>query len=323
MSKLKSLIIGAGSIGALKPDNLDYPGSQHILTHANACHKHPKVELVGVVDILPDISDRAGRKWSCPNYYSIDKAFKHNNNIDIVIVAVPTNNHFAVMMELLCYDFKLLIAEKPFCDNLDDALHISNRYEEKDIPILVDYIRRFDEGLKKVKTIVKRDNVQSCRITYNRGLYHEACHAIDLCNKLFGDYIDNQILPFGGIKERDKDESLCVQMKYTECSNVLLIPADGRKYSIFDVDIFLDDGRINLSNHGNIIKYYSVHNSNIYGIYNTLSYNSQIDELKYGLSKALYNLHDTAVKIIRKQNIDYDCSALDAIEVHRVLSTLE
>lgn len=324
MKKFDALVIGAGSIGALKPDHLDYSGSEHILTHAHACQKHPNISLVGVVDIDPGKSSAAGIKWNCPNFLCIEEAFNWGS-VDIVIMAVPTARHIVVMLKLLKYDFKLLIAEKPFSNFTGLAKSVAKKYKEKNIPIIVDYIRRFDEGARQVKRFLDDEifgKVQNCRISYNRGLVHECCHGVDLCNYFFGRFYSGKKLDFGRIKEDGVDTSFTAQMVYEKCPNVLLIPLDGRKYSIFDVDIFCEKGRINLCNHGNIINYYPVHSSNIYGNYNTLSYVPSPSKIKYSLAKALYNLIDTAVKTLRGEQVEYSCSGEDAIKVHEVLGDI-
>ncbi len=44
-SVYKVAIIGAGSIGALKDDGVDYLRSPNVLTHANAVTANPRTEL--------------------------------------------------------------------------------------------------------------------------------------------------------------------------------------------------------------------------------------------------------------------------------------
>ena len=51
MSIYKVSIIGCGSIGANKPDHIDSPITENILTHAHAVYHHQKTELFALVFI--------------------------------------------------------------------------------------------------------------------------------------------------------------------------------------------------------------------------------------------------------------------------------
>jgi len=46
----KVIIIGSGSIGALKEARYDDINSKSILTHANAVYRHSKYKLIGIID---------------------------------------------------------------------------------------------------------------------------------------------------------------------------------------------------------------------------------------------------------------------------------
>jgi len=80
MTKYKALICGAGSIGALKPDEFDSPESKQIYTHAHACYSHPNIDLVGIVDQDFEKASKAGTKWNTTAYGSINE-FKYDPDI--------------------------------------------------------------------------------------------------------------------------------------------------------------------------------------------------------------------------------------------------
>ena len=64
MKKYNALIIGAGSIGALKPDKLDNIKSKNILTIAHAFKKNPQINLIGIIDIDKNKAIEAGKSSS-------------------------------------------------------------------------------------------------------------------------------------------------------------------------------------------------------------------------------------------------------------------
>lgn len=327
MGKINAVIIGAGSIGALKPDELDYPGSKNILTHANAFQRHDLINLVGIIDIDRIKSDQAGKKWECSNYYSVAEAFtqfkQRGIEVDIVSVCIPTGYHHTMMIELLSYEFKLMIAEKPFCSNSGEAMNIIKQYKKVKRPIIVDYIRHFDPQISDIKNHIEKSSpnneMVSTRIIYNRGLKHEGCHAIALCNHLFGHYKGGQILKSGHIKELDNDVSYAVQMNFQKCNNIILTPLDGRNYSIFDVDIFSKTGRFNLIDHGKNANVYFRGKENTYGNYISLDYDCSNAPTE--LAMALLYVVRNAINHL-DSNEPIICTAEDALKVHTIYENL-
>ena len=49
----KAMVIGAGSIGAMKPDAYDYPGGKKTLTVAHALWNNEEIDLEYIVDTDP------------------------------------------------------------------------------------------------------------------------------------------------------------------------------------------------------------------------------------------------------------------------------
>jgi len=64
MNIYKVAIIGCGSIGANKPDHIDSPNSENVLTHAHAVSAHSRTELVAFVDIDKKKLRSARFKWN-------------------------------------------------------------------------------------------------------------------------------------------------------------------------------------------------------------------------------------------------------------------
>ena len=58
-----AVLLGAGSIGALKPNEFDSPDTEEILTHAHAIYNHPKINLLGIIDSNINKAKKAGNKW--------------------------------------------------------------------------------------------------------------------------------------------------------------------------------------------------------------------------------------------------------------------
>ena len=117
MNKYNAVIIGAGSIGAFKPDKYDSPGNTDCLTIAHAFWKHPQIELIGIIDQNRRKAIQASEKWKCLYSTKTTSEIEHNAKkyIDIVAIATPTQTHRKVLEEVMSrVKPKIILMEKPF-----------------------------------------------------------------------------------------------------------------------------------------------------------------------------------------------------------------
>lgn len=324
-------IIGTGSIGALKPDHIDFPGSANILTHANAVYTHTRTKLVALVDSDSEKVKRARTKWElAPGYFDVSFACE-SEHPDIAICAVPTENHYSILMELLTLSNppKLMIAEKPFCQNLEEAEAIKKQSKISNVPIMVDYIRRFAKGYRDFKAVIDSGQLGkalNCRVLYTRGLFHEGCHAVDLMRYFFGECFDQyvEVRDIGVNESRyiidrdDADPTVYANFEFERCPNVVFQPCDGRQYGIFEIDICFERARYRFIDNGLYVERYQVLDENEWG-HKALNYRlTSVIRQETGLNIALYDLIDNAVNFL-DGNSDLPCTADDAIEVHKIL----
>ena len=311
-----AVIIGAGSIGALKPDKYDSPETDNILTMAHAFHNHPDINLIGIVDTNPKKAGEAAKKWNTDPY--IDITIK--NKIDIIAVCVLTQNHKQVLDEVLYYKPQIIMAEKPFCTHLITAKHIHNK---TNTPILINYTRRYVPQIEALRNAICAGvygKIYHAKLTYTRGLKREACHAIDLFNWMFGKCISGQILSKNGLNDfSNTDRTYPVYLEYKYCPHVFLCPVDGRDYAVFDIEIFTEKGKILLNEHSLKIEHYNVIPEKTYGDYKMLG--DLFFTVKTDLKTALMNYVQNAIDVIEGKRKPI-CTSSDAIKVHEVYEKL-
>jgi predicted dehydrogenase len=323
MKKYKAIIIGAGSIGAMKPDKYDYPGGENILTIAHAMSDNPNIELAGIIEHSPEQLKKACEKWKCDGFKSIEDYKDVKGKADIIAVCVPTTAHAPVLVDALSLNPKLIMGEKPFCTDSKEASKIIDMYNELDIPIAMDYIRRYEPCHFSFALDMSRGifgKVFHCKVTYTRGLIHEACHALDLMGWWFGKYEYGEIYcAQEGIVDRDKDDpAIGAYFAFEKCDNVTFHPVDGRKYSIFEIDIWTECGRFVFADHGKIMDHYPIVPEPTYGDYDTLSCNPlKIQRKGTELTKALSYYAKNCVDYL-DGTFDLICTAEDALKVHKI-----
>jgi len=163
--KYTALIIGCGNMGALN----DAPGSgneEKTISYAKALKENGNFEVY----------------YRDLYYWRVEDSISHwggffdtEESYDVVIVATPDNDHYLRLVDALEYRPKLVICEKPLCNDVVEAKAIIKRYEEAGTPILCDYTRRFIPEFIWVKD--QKPKYGECH--FNRGWLHSATHAID------------------------------------------------------------------------------------------------------------------------------------------------
>jgi len=343
MKTYNVVVIGCGSIGAMKSDNIDYPGSPNILTHANAVKRHPRTELLALIDTDKEKAKKAFIKWNPKTVAGSFNLLKQSGYEvpDIAIIAVPTETHYEILHQIYINNVnkmpKLIIAEKPFCSELNQARSIAESYSDLGIPIVIDYIRRYAQGYKDIKKQIDFGafgKTLNCRVLYTRGMKHEGCHALDLMRYFFGEcnrIATNEIYDclftgegknlFGkAIIDRDeKDPTEFECYGFEKCDHVVFMPCDGRKYGIFEVDICFEKCRLRFIDNGLYIEKYPINEENEWG-HKSLDYRlTNVTRQETGLNIALYNLINNAVNFLDGKE-GLICTNKDAIKVHEILN---
>lgn len=321
--KKKVLIVGCGSIGALKPELYDRKLGANILTHAHAVTEHPKTELAGVMDIDTTKMAVAQKKWDVPLGGTTLDIF-WDRGIDIAIIATDTSQHSGVMKEVL-HKVKpsVIICEKPFGNNIKEALAMKKMADRQGVPIMVNYLRRYNKHIQDLALdihIGKYGKVFNCTLKYTRGLKREASHGIDLMRYLFGSFLGGAgVLGESNISDfSKKDPTVAAHLSFLACPNCFLIPVDGRAYSLFEMDIYTEVCRIQLTANGNKINYYIPEQETTYGQYLSLSETPWSEEYT-NLTITLVDVIGNAEEIA-SGNGKAICSSIDAIAVHEIIN---
>lgn len=159
----------------------DLPKSENenkIISYCKAFSIHEGFEIIGACD--PDENKRklAEKHYGINTYKTLKDCKEH---FDIAVVATPDNYHFPILKQLSKRKPRLVICEKPICEDLKQAKEIVKLYNSKKISLAVNYTRRFLPHYDYLKQYGK-PIYATC--SFNRGLLHTASHAVDLFNML-------------------------------------------------------------------------------------------------------------------------------------------
>lgn len=245
--KYKAVIVGAGRIAA----GFDGPKSKHVLTHAHAYRQSSQVELIGFFDIDAARAGAAAKKWSCQAFADLDTMCEEVNP-DIVSICVPDQQHYSTLLKISQHHPRIVICEKPLTTDNSDTKKIIKLYHRERIPILVNFSRRFDATVQKIRTDLRSGvygKVLASTALYTKGVLHNGSHLIDLARYLFGEATTIRSL----YQVRDyegTDATVGAFLSFEKCPQFFMVAGDERAYSVFEIDILCEKKRLKLLDFG-------------------------------------------------------------------------
>lgn len=284
------LIIGAGKIGS----SFDNPGSNIILTHANAFSSHNGFNLVGFVDINKELAKKAAKKWQVKSFGSIKEAFRLKN-IDVVCVATSTETHFKILKEIFNFPVKLVLLEKPIAGTISETKKILDLCNQMKKPVVVNYFRQFLPEFENIKINIdnnKYGNFISGTGYYGKGMLNNGSHIINLLNYFLGDALDFETIDrFIDFSVNDPTVSSILTFKNKK--KFILWGIDSRMFTLFEIDLIFKKYRIRIVESGRKIEFYKIKNSQIFKGYKNII---KFSETETSFTKYMYCVADNVYK---------------------------
>jgi predicted dehydrogenase len=313
--RFKALVIGAGNVGAF----FDAPGDENVLSHAHAYVVHPGFELLGFVDTDSAKAAKAASVWGCEHFKSLEDAFTLHE-IDVISVAVPDDWHYEILKAVSAYPLSAVIAEKPITKSIDQGKEIARLYREKGMPIAVNYARRYVPhfiGLNQRIHNGEFGRYLAGSGYYGKGLVHNGSHLVDLLRLLIDEVEQSRVFSV----ERDfyaDDPSIEAVLLFRCGRRFHLQTVPCHAYTIFEVDLFFERGRVRIVDSGFHVEEYGIKDSEAFAGYQNLSMTGQAPT---EMGKSLWFLVDNVYQHLLK-GASIMCTAEDAVRDLEVCTAL-
>jgi UDP-N-acetylglucosamine 3-dehydrogenase len=139
---IKAAVIGVGSMGK---------------NHARIYDEMEDVGLVAVSDVNGELAEKVASRYKT-KYYSNHKAMLAQEELDLVSIAVPTEFHHSVALDVIERGLHLIL-EKPIADMVTKAQDISRRAEDKGLKLMVGHVERFNPAVVELKRRLDEDQL--------------------------------------------------------------------------------------------------------------------------------------------------------------------
>lgn len=166
-------------------------------TAALAYHSHPRCEIVGLCDLLPDRLSELGNRLGVEAQFTDVGDMLQSVQPDIVAIPTGTEFHFDLGLQVVEYGAHIDI-EKPMCATLEQADILLARANEKGVEIAVHHQGRSGAALQAVATALEAGKIGRLRQILGSGkgyyggygLMNIGTHSLNAMLELTGPCLD-------------------------------------------------------------------------------------------------------------------------------------
>ena len=264
----RAAVIGCGSIGSGFAD--DPLLARDVYTHCEAYVRCPMTELVAVCDADPDAAKRCGERWNVASFTAIEDAL--GAGPEIVSICTPDETHYDIAsLALEASSARAILCEKPLATELEQGKELVRLAKESGKTIAVAYVRRYAENMRTLQRLVADGELGPLRAVtgwYGKGLAHNGSHWFDLLRMLAGEVAWVEATDW--LREDGDDPSLDVTLGLAAGAVATLRATDSKAFSIFEMDLLTERGRISVRDGGHHIELYRAQPSARYSGYSEL-----------------------------------------------------
>jgi len=216
-------------------------------------------QITGYLDINRDACEVGVRNYGGKVFTSIEEAVLSNRGLN-VIISTPDHLHYEQIMEVMEYDIRGVLSEKPLALNTQEAKQIYGKAVTKGINFEVNYFRRFLPSYIEVMEDIARENYGDFlfgRGMYDKGLMHNGSHLVNLLLFFFKDLEVGEVLKRAeSTMAGDPSYSFELKVPAREEGQILIQYGDETKYTVFELELYFSNKVIKIFDFGRKIEFY-------------------------------------------------------------------
>ncbi len=298
---LNVALIGIGNIGLLYDQ--DFEDTSKALSHIKAIYLHKKFTLKYAVDINNSHLETVKKVFPKVIFYKNYKKLVDKRDIDILVIATPTSTHFQIINDFKKnINVKSIFIEKPLFLNNSEYDTLPQVLKNK---IMVNYLRRFDTNILKLKKQIKNKkfgSVQKIVINYCKGIKNNGSHMIDMINFLFENpkIISSKILSHTkGFNKEDLTYDIFIKIQYqNQIIPLYFLGLDHTLYNIIEQNIYFEKKIVKYINSKSAIEYFDIVPDKNFDQYKVSSHIPKIKNVK--TTTLMTEAYNTLYKMLYK-----------------------
>lgn len=263
MAKYKAAVIGLGNIGLLY--DLE-PQRPHPSTHVFAYSASNMFDFVCGID--GDERKKTLLHEAIPHslfFSNIEEALRTGvlRDVDVISVCTPPNTHLDIVRKLLRLNIgKIIFCEKPIVSDLEETKILLAELElHKNIIVIPNISRRWNKGLNRISTVIHSKTLgklEKIHVRYTRGIENTGAHLFDLLKMWTGQAI-KRVYALGETHTSALPEpTYSFYFEFNDGVSGFAEAIDDSCYYLFEIDLYLSNGKIEMRNSGDDVICYRV-----------------------------------------------------------------
>ena len=316
--KYSVLLIGLGKMG------MGYDlekRSEACLTHANAFSSNANFQLVGAVDLDPNLRSIFTKVYGG---YCSDSLVEAITTLrpDVVIISTPTKTHSNTLFKVLeLHSPILILCEKPLSYKLDEAEKMVEVCSQKGVKLYINYPRRADNGVSEIRRRLALNLIKGPYrgvVWYSKGLIHNGSHFVDLLRYWFGQSNSFSIISNGRpIGDDDIEPDFRVTYKDGE---FIYLAAKEEYFSHYEIQIMAANGCLRYEHGGRKITWQAVVVDSLVDGYSVLS--SISEEIVSNSDSIMMSVADEILLALSSKDSAL-CTGAEALENLKFINSIK
>ncbi len=289
-------VVGLGKIGQYLDAELD--SALYCLTHSSAVSQHSSFVLSGGVDPSEQSRRDFAQRFSAPVFSNLFEAASRTR-FDGLILCGPTSENAKLIKQAVDLKPRWILMEKPMGQSLRDAAEIARMCQDSKISLGVNFIRRSEPGVLKVKDLIESGRIgriQKVIVTYSKGLFNNASHFVDLLRFWLGEGSHHQVM--GSVSQNHEGDPEPDFGMHFGGVPAYFVSAKEDQYSVRDIEIIGSRGVIQYLRGGLKIKVLDIVESKVFRGYKFVELDGS--EIPSQLNRAQYFVMDSLAHSIQE-----------------------
>lgn len=255
-----ALLVGAGNIGALY--DIDREPDADPLTHLSALTHCQQIDWIDVLETKPAHIQRIKQNQKIRHCFaSLTELEAHADDYKIACIATPSDTHFSVLRALnkSAINIGHVLCEKPLFLASKDFDAQASQVKQMKFPVTVNYPRTWSIDNNGLLDLAAKRNLgayTSGVASYGKGLRNNGSHMINLLVQLFDGIPEITSVGQHCVNDLSEDPTMSFGLMLNG-HEVAVMATSAKSFSLFELDLRFENGRIILKDGGRIIECYT------------------------------------------------------------------